>query len=360
MTIHKGTVLIMAGGTGGHVFPALAVAEKLAESGFGIHWLGAEGGMEGSLVRQRGLTISELAVSRLRGGGLKRKLLAPINLLKAMLQARQVISEKQPVLAVGFGGFASGPGGLAARLCRVPLVIHEQNAIPGLTNRLLSRFATVTLEGFKGAFGSDAACWVGNPVRPEILDLAAPKARYSQRKGPLRVLVLGGSQGALVLNQTLPELLRAVLGDKIQVCHQCGGGRREEAAPIYEALGMRAQVTEFIDDMAEAYGWADLVICRAGALTVAEVSAAGVAALFIPLPTAVDDHQTLNARWLSSQEAALLLPQNQLSAASLAAMLTPLAERNRLAVMAERAKSMAIPDSAERAAGLCQEVAHVY
>lgn len=352
------TVLIMAGGTGGHVFPAMAVADQLRARGFEILWLGAENGMEGKLVRQYGYEIAELSVSRLRGGGLKRKLTAPFNLLRAVLQARQLIRARQPVLAVGFGGFASGPGGLAARLCKVPVVVHEQNAVPGLTNRLLSRLATVTLEGFQGAFGNPQACWVGNPVRPEITALDEPARRYAQHQGGLRVLVLGGSQGALVLNQDLPELLLAVLGRDIQVRHQCGAGRTAEAAPIYQALGLQAQVSEFIDDMAEAYGWADLVICRAGALTVAEVAAAGVAAMFVPLPSAVDDHQTLNARWLSERGAALLLPQRDLGAASLAGTLKPVAERALLAQIAERAREQAMADSAERAATLCEEVAN--
>lgn len=352
------TVLIMAGGTGGHVFPALAVADQLRERGFDILWLGAEHGMEGKLVRRHGYEIAELAVSRLRGGGLKRKVAAPFNLLRAVLQARQLIRQHKPVLAVGFGGFASGPGGLAARLCGVPVVVHEQNAVPGLTNRLLSKMATVTLEGFDGAFGQREACWVGNPVRAEIAAIAEPAGRYARHQGGLRVLVIGGSQGALVLNQDLPELMLAVLGKEIQVRHQCGAGRTGEAAPVYQALGVDAQVSEFIDDMAEAYSWADLVICRAGALTVAEVAAAGVAALFIPLPTAVDDHQTLNARWLSDKGAALLLPQRELSAASLAATLKPVAERDALAQMAQRAREQAVADSAERAATLCQEVAN--
>jgi UDP-N-acetylglucosamine--N-acetylmuramyl-(pentapeptide) pyrophosphoryl-undecaprenol N-acetylglucosamine transferase len=354
----SGTILIMAGGTGGHVFPALAVADQLRERGFRILWLGAENGMEGKLVRQYGYEIAELAVSRLRGGGLKRKLTAPFNLLRAVWQARNLISQRQPLLAVGFGGFASGPGGLAARLCKVPVVVHEQNAVPGLTNRLLSKMATVTLEGFQGAFGSQSACWVGNPVRAEIANLDDPARRYAQHQGGLRVLVLGGSQGALVLNQDLPELLLAVLGREIQVRHQCGAGRTGEAAPIYQALGMQARVSEFIDDMAEAYGWADLVICRAGALTVAEVAAAGVAALFVPLPTAVDDHQTLNARWLSDRGAALLLPQRDMSAASLAGTLKPVAERGLLAQIGQRAREQAVADSAERAATLCEEVAN--
>ena len=352
------TVLIMAGGTGGHVFPALAVADQLRARGFEILWLGAENGMEGKLVRQYGYEIAELSVSRLRGGGIKRKLTAPFNLLRAVLQARQLIRARQPVLAVGFGGFASGPGGLAAKLCKVPVVVHEQNAVPGLTNRLLSRLATVTLEGFQGAFGNPQACWVGNPVRPEITALDEPARRYAQHQGGLRVLVLGGSQGALVLNQDLPELLLAVLGRDIQVRHQCGAGRTAEAAPIYQALGLQAQVSEFIDDMAEAYGWADLVICRAGALTVAEVAAAGVAALFVPLPSAVDDHQTLNARWLVDRGAALMLPQAEMNAGALARNLAGMMERDALAQIAGRARQLAVPDSAARVAKLCEEVAH--
>ena len=214
------------------------------------------------------------------------------------------------------------------------------------------------LEGFEGAFIGKQACWVGNPVRADIAAIAEPVNRYARHQGGLRVLIVGGSQGALVLNQDLPELLLAVLGRDIQVRHQCGAGRTAEAAPIYDALGMNAQVSEFIDDMAEAYGWADLVICRAGALTVAEVAAAGVAALFIPLPTAVDDHQTLNARWLSDRGAALLLPQRELSAATLAATLKPVAERGALSQMAQRAREQAVVDSAERAATLCEEVAN--
>lgn len=352
------TVLMMAGGTGGHVFPALAVADQLSQRGFRILWLGASQGMEGRLVPQHGYEIAELAVSRLRGGGLKRKFSAPFNLLRAIWQARRLIRDRQPVLAVGFGGFASGPGGLAAWLCGLPMVVHEQNAVPGLTNRLLSRLASVTLQGFDGAFPGQKACWVGNPVRPAIAQLTAPAERYSEHDGGLRVLVLGGSQGALVLNQTLPELLMAVLGKDIQIRHQCGAGRINEARPVYQALGLDAQVSEFIADMAQAYEWADLVICRAGALTVAEVAAAGVAALFIPLPTAVDDHQTLNARWLADQGAALLLAQSALTAASLANILNPVANREALADIAQRARQQAVVDSAERAATLCQEVAH--
>lgn len=350
------TVLIMAGGTGGHVFPALAVAEQLSAAGYRVLWLGAENGMEIRLVPSHGYEVAVLAVGRLRGGGLKRKLVGPWQLLRAIWQARRLIRREQPVLAVGFGGFVSAPGGLAARLAGIPLVVHEQNAVPGLANRVLGRLAAETLTGFEGVM--KGGVWVGNPVRTEITELAAPQERYGGRRGPLRVLVLGGSQGALSLNQDLPELLLAALGGHLEVRHQCGAGREAEAAPVYQALGLRAQVSEFIDDMAQAYGWADLVVCRAGALTVAEVAAAGVAALFVPLPTAVDDHQTLNARWLVDRGAALMLPQNDMNAGALARSLAGMTERDALAQIAQRARQLAVPDSAQRVARICQEVAH--
>lgn len=351
------TVLIMAGGTGGHVFPALAVADQLKARGFDILWLGAENGMEGKLVPKHGYEIAELSVSRLRGGGIKRKVTAPFNLLRAVWQARNIIRQRRPVLAVGFGGFASGPGGLAARLSKVPVVVHEQNAVPGLTNRLLSKVASRVLEGFDGAFGG-VATWVGNPVRADIVALDVPAQRYANREGALRILVVGGSQGALVLNQSLPELLLAVLGAEIEIRHQCGAGRSGEAKPVYQALGLNAQVTDFIEDMADAYAWADLIVCRAGALTVAEVAAAGVAALFVPLPSAVDDHQTLNARWLADRDAALLVPQNEFNAATLAAVLEPEMNRERLSAIAQRARALAVVDSAAQAATVCEEVAN--
>lgn len=350
------TVLIMAGGTGGHVFPALAVAEQLTAAGYRVLWLCAENGMETRLVPRHGYEVAVLGVGRLRGGGLKRKLVGPLQLLRALWQARRLIARERPVLAVGFGGFVSAPGGLAARLAGVPLVVHEQNAVPGLTNRLLSRLAAETLVGFEGAMRGGV--WVGNPVRTEITELAEPQERYGSRRGPLRVLVLGGSQGALPLNQDLPELLLAALGNHLEVHHQCGAGREGEAAPVYQALGLKARVSEFIEDMAQAYDWADLVVCRAGALTVAEVATAGVAALFVPLPSAVDDHQTLNARWLVDRGAALMLAQNEMNAGALARSLAGMTERDALAQIAQRARQLAVPDSAQRVARICQEVAN--
>lgn len=349
------TVLIMAGGTGGHVFPALAVAHEMQAAGYRVLWLGAENGMETRLVPQYGFEVAVLGAGRVRGGGWKRKILGPLQLLRAVWQARRLIRQERPVLAVGFGGFVSAPGGLAAKFAGVPLVIHEQNAVPGLTNRLLGRFAAETLLGFEGAMAGGV--WVGNPVRTEIAQLAEPQERYGARRGPLRVLVLGGSQGALVLNQDLPELLLAALGSHLEVRHQCGAGREDEAVPVYRALGLPAEVSEFIDDMAQAYAWADLVVCRAGALTVAEVAVAGVAALFVPLPSAVDDHQTLNAGWLVERGAALMLAQNEMNAGALARSLAGMTERDALAQIAQRARQLAVTDSARRVARICQEVA---
>lgn len=349
-------ILIMAGGTGGHVFPALAVARELVNRGFQIHWLGAEDGIEQRLVPAAGYPLKSLSVRGLRGGGATRLVKAPLMLAGAIWRAWRFVRDTRPVLALGFGGFASGPGGIAARLAGVPLVLHEQNAVPGFTNRVLSRFAGRVLAAFPGAFPAQQAEVVGNPVRREIVELAAPAQRYGERRGPLRVLVTGGSQGALALNRELPRYLAAALAGELEIRHQAGRGRVEEALSVYREAGTEARVEEFIDDMAAAWAWADLVICRAGALTVWEVAAAGVAALFVPLPTAVDDHQTGNARWLADEDAARLLPQAQLNEPGLRQALKGLDNRDALAAMATRARDKAIPDSASRVAGICEEV----
>ena len=352
----SGTILMMAGGTGGHVFPALAVADTLRARGYRIEWLGAEQGIENRLVPAAGYPLHTLNVRGVRGSGVVRKLQMPLQLLRAVLAAREKIRALSPVLVVGFGGFASGPGGIAARLCGVPLIIHEQNAIPGLTNRVLAHMATRALEGFDGAF-SGRAVMVGNPVRAAITALPAPAERYSQHKGPLRILVLGGSQGALALNRKLPAALAALFGaEPIIVRHQAGRHRADEAREAYQVVALDAAVEEFIDDMAAAYAWADLVICRSGASTVSELAAAGVAALFVPLPTAVDDHQTHNAAWLASRNAARLLPQQELDAAGLSEKLAGLMHRTALAELAGRARAAALPDSATRVADICEEV----
>ncbi|MBQ0754935.1 MAG: undecaprenyldiphospho-muramoylpentapeptide beta-N-acetylglucosaminyltransferase [Gammaproteobacteria bacterium] len=353
----RSTVLIMAGGTGGHVFPALTVAAVLRDKGYAIHWLGAENGIEERLVPPHDYPLNLLSISGVRGNGVIRKLLAPFKLLSAIIAAREVIRKTQPKLAIGFGGFASGPGGLAAKLSGVPLLIHEQNAVPGLTNRVLAVIARQVLQGFSGAFSNGVT--VGNPVRPQIAEMASPEQRYGSRDGCLRVLVLGGSQGALALNRVLPAELARVAestNGEIEIRHQAGRGRADEALKAYQAASLTAQVEEFIEDMAAVYAWADLVICRAGAATVAEVAAAGVATLFIPLPTAVDDHQTMNARWLSDQNAALLMPQSSLEQGALVSMLAEKMSRATLKDIAVRARAAAIIDSADKVASICQEV----
>ena len=351
-------MLIMAGGTGGHVFPGLAVARVLQARGVSIDWLGANEGIESRLVPQAGLPLHCLDVRGVRGSGLKRKLAMPWMLLRSVLAARRLIRELRPALVLGFGGFASGPGGLAARLSGVPLVIHEQNARAGLTNRVLSRFATRVLEGFAGTFAARGLA-TGNPVRAEIAALAVPEVRFAGRQGPLRILIIGGSQGALALNRDLPALLAEVFaGQQIEVRHQSGKGREHEALDAWRATGIEVNVNEFIDDMAAAYEWADLLICRAGASTVAEVAAAGVAALFVPLPSAVDDHQSANAHWLVERNAARLLQQKDFNQAALAAALEGLFERAGQQALATRARECAIHDAAERVADICMEVAH--
>lgn len=352
-------ILIMAGGTGGHVIPALTVASVLRDKGYSIHWLGSERGIEERLVPAQNFPLNLLKISGVRGNGLVRKLLAPFKIFSAVIAARKVIGTVKPKLVIGFGGFASGPGGLAARLSGVPLLIHEQNAVPGLTNRALSMMSRQVLQGFSGAFSQGVT--VGNPVRAEIAEIAAPELRYASRDGALRVLVLGGSQGALALNRVLPQELarlaeHAHSNDALDIRHQAGRGRDEEASSAYQAAGLRAQVDEFIDDMAAAYAWADVVICRAGAATVAEVAAAGVAAVFVPLPTAVDDHQTMNARWLVAQEAALLMPQSSLEQGALVSMLSEKMSRAALLAVALKARAAAIVDSADKVAAICQEV----
>jgi len=352
----KQTMVVMAGGTGGHVFPALAVAQELARRGYHIEWLGGEHGIEQRLVPQAGFPLTALTVKGLRGGGVLRKIAAPFMVLAAVHHARAWLRKVKPVAVVGFGGYASGPGGLAARLCGIPLVIHEQNAVPGLTNRVLSRVATVTLAAFDGAFSANVEV-VGNPVREEILALASPEERYGSRTGNLRLLVLGGSQGALALNKTLPAALAPLVTEhSVEVRHQAGRGRIAETQQAYKKAGLQAQIDEFIEDMAAAYAWADLVICRAGALTIAELAAAGVAALCVPLPTAADDHQTRNAEWLASFGAARVMPQAQLNAAGLAQRLGDILERKLLQEMAVKGHAAAHRDSMNRVADLCEEV----
>lgn len=340
-----GMVLIMAGGTGGHVFPALAVARALRADGIAVAWLGSRGGMEERVVQRDGIAFHGIRIRGLRGKGVTAWLLAPLRLAGAVAEALAVMIRLRPRVVLGMGGFAAGPGGLAAWLLRRPLVIHEQNAVAGWTNRLLARLARRVLGAYPNVLGPVEA--VGNPVRPEIAALPAPEVRLAGHKGPLRVLVLGGSQGARALNATVPEALAQLpAGIAVEVIHQTGVSEQAQTQQVYARLGVQAEVLAFIEDMATAYGWADLAVCRAGALTLAEVTAAGVGTVLVPYPHAVDDHQTRNAEYLVAAGAAVLQPQDSLTVAGLAELLALLlGNRDRLRDMALRARGLARPDA---------------
>ena len=355
-------VLIMAGGTGGHVFPALAVAAELTGLGVPVAWLGTDQGLEARVVPAAGYSLTSIRVSGLRGKGLLRVLFAPVMLAVALLQALRVFLRLRPLAVLGMGGFAAGPGGLVAWLLRRPLLIHEQNSVPGLTNRLLAPLARVVLEGFPGSLpAARRAVAVGNPVRSGIAALAAPETRFAGRSGRLRLLVIGGSLGAQALNQTVPQAIGHLpLTTRPQVHHQTGQAEVAGVQHSYREIGCEARVEAFIEDMAAAYAWADLVVCRSGALTVAELAAAGVGSILVPYPHATDDHQTGNARYLADAGAALLRQQEQLSSDWLAAALTRFTvERDELLAMACRARELARPDAARRVAHLCLEAAGI-
>jgi UDP-N-acetylglucosamine--N-acetylmuramyl-(pentapeptide) pyrophosphoryl-undecaprenol N-acetylglucosamine transferase len=349
----------MAGGTGGHIFPGLAVAENLRAHGAQVHWLGARGGMECEKVPAAGIALDVVDISGLRGKGAGRWLLMPWKLLRAVMQAFRILGRHRPACAISFGGYAAGPGGLAVRLRGIPLLVHEQNRIPGMTNKVLARLSKKVLQAFPGTWDSTLqpeTC--GNPVRAAVAALEAPALRMAGRQGAVRVLITGGSQGARALNQVVPKALGQLSSECVlEIRHQSGRGSAKETAKAYQAEGLTtADVREFIEDMARAYGWADIVVCRAGALTISELAAAGVASVLVPYPFAVDDHQTRNAQYLVEVGAAILLPEAQLSGDSLAKALTPiLADRKHLVAMAEKARSVAAPDAAERVAGLCRE-----
>ena len=350
-------VLVMAGGTGGHVFPGLAVAAALKKLDIPVVWLGSAGGMEQTLVPKHDIPFEAIRVSGLRGKGWKTKLRLPLDLGRAFWQARKVLKRVRPRSVLSLGGYAAGPGGLAAFWLRRPLLVHEQNSIPGLTNRVLARLAQRVLTGFPNAFPSRGQ-WVGNPVRAEIAALPPPAERLSGRSGPLRVLVIGGSQGALALNRLLPQTLALIdEAQRPQIWHQCGARMIDNALLGYRQAGVSGRVVAFIDDMAAAYAWADLVICRAGALTLAELTAAGVGSLLVPFPYAVDDHQTANARWLCAAGAAELLPESTLDPSLLAARLREFdQDRAQLLRMAEAARAQARTDAADVVAQACLEI----
>jgi UDP-N-acetylglucosamine--N-acetylmuramyl-(pentapeptide) pyrophosphoryl-undecaprenol N-acetylglucosamine transferase len=349
-------ILVMAGGTGGHVYPALAVARALQASSRKVIWLGTHGGLESRVVPAAGIDIEWISVKGLRRKGLIALIIAPLQIGWALLQSLGVIVRRNPAAVLGMGGFVSGPGGVAAWLTRRPLVIHEQNAAAGLTNRLLARLARVVLQAFPGSFNSAVGAeTVGNPVREDIAAIAEPASRYNGRQGPLRLLVLGGSQGALALNRTVPEALALLDADvRPDVRHQCGERTLHVARDAYVEHDVDVELLPFIEDMAEVYAWADLVVCRAGALTVAELCAAGVPALFVPYPAAVDDHQRANATPMAEAGAAAIIEENDLSAEVLATLLRDwLQSRAQLMQRATTARSLAKPNALRRITELC-------
>jgi UDP-N-acetylglucosamine--N-acetylmuramyl-(pentapeptide) pyrophosphoryl-undecaprenol N-acetylglucosamine transferase len=353
-------VLIMAGGTGGHVFPALALARLLREQSLEVVWLGTSRGLEARVIPAEGILLERLSVGGLRGKGALSWLAAPFRLSVALAQALSVMWRHRPLIVVGLGGFASGPGGVAAWLTRHPLVIHEQNAIAGFTNRCLSHLARQVLEAFPGSFGHEVhARVIGNPVRRDISALPPPAVRFAGRTGPIRILVIGGSQGATRLNAVVPFALKRLAGWlSFDVRHQAGERWIDAGRASYAQAGVRADVRPFIEDMGEAYGWADLVICRAGALTVSELAAVGVAAVLVPFPNAVDDHQEYNAQYLVREGAAVLVSDRELTEERLAAELQRLcAGRGKLLAMAERARLLAKPHAADELAASCLELA---
>ncbi len=348
------TILIMAGGTGGHIFPALAVAKKMRERGWRVVWMGNPESMEARLVPQHGFDMVWVKFAALRGKGLLRKLLLPLNLLRGFWQAQQVIRQVQPNVVLGMGGYITFPGGMMAALLGKSLVVHEQNSVAGLANRVLAGIADRIATGFPEVLKK--AVWAGNPVRPEITRLAPPAKRFAGRDGALHVLVIGGSLGAQALNQIIPQGM-ALLGENElpQIVHQAGEKHLEALKANYAVAGVPAHCVSFIEDMAGAYEWADLVICRSGALTVAELAAAGVASILVPFPHAVDDHQTGNARFLVNVGGAFLLPQPQLTPEAIALIRNY--SRGQLLEMAEKARSLARPDAADELADICAEVA---
>lgn len=361
------TLMIMAGGTGGHVFPALAVADFLRQEGWEVIWLGTASGMEAKIVAQHGYEMAWINFSGLRGKGMLRLATLPLQLLRAFYQSARAIRKHRPDVLLGMGGYPAFPGGMMAVLLAKPLVIHEQNSIAGLTNRVLACLADKVLVAFPGAFkggkdkplpcGKVDTLWCGNPVRADIAAVEVPNSRLAARTGALRLLVVGGSLGAAALNDGVPRALALIpQAQRPQVVHQSGARHLEALQANYRAAGVDAEIKPFIENMAEQYAWADLVVCRSGALTVAELAAVGVASMLVPYPHAVDDHQTTNAKFLSEGGAALLLPQTEFTPESLAETLNGLS-RDKLFAMALAARALARPDATRQVAEICKELA---
>ncbi len=349
------TILVMAGGTGGHIFPALAVADQLRDKGWKIVWLGSKAGMESKLVPQHGFEIVWVRFSGLRGKGLLRVMLLPVNLLIAFWQSARAIFSVRPDVVLGMGGYISFPGGIMAAALARPLVLHEQNSVAGLANKVLARIADRVLVAFPDALKN--AEWTGNPVRRDIAQLPPPEERFRNRTGNLKVLVVGGSLGAQALNETVPRALALIpQSQRPEVTHQAGEKHLAMLENEYRVAGVSAMTLAFIRDMSEAYARADLVICRAGALTVSELAVVGIASVLVPFPSAVDDHQTSNARYLADRSAAVLLPQADLSPRKLADLLLGFT-RGKLLDMANRARALGKPDAAQIVAEHCMAVA---
>lgn len=355
------TLMIMAGGTGGHVYPALAVAHTLQADGVDIFWLGTRDGIEARVVPENQIDIEWISISGIKGKGLFALITAPFKIIYAMLQTAVIIYRRRPQAALGMGGFVSGPGGLMAKLLILPLLIHESNAVVGLTNKWLAKIANEVLVGFPDVLSnSHHHHYVGNPVRQTIAALPAPEQRLQGRSGNLNLLVVGGSLGAQILNETVPQAL-AKMDSALRpaVRHQAGRGKLDHTIENYHELDIEASCSEFIEDMAEAYEWADLVICRSGAMTVAEIAVAGVAAIFVPYPYAIYDHQTINARFLTDKKAAILISQERFTAERLAELLAELTDdRPCLTRLSQRARRYAKTDATRRVADICIEVMH--
>ena len=352
--------MVMAGGTGGHVFPALAVADELRNRGWSVFWLGTRDSFESRVVPEHGIDIEWIDIKGFRGKGLVSKLMMPLRLLHAMFQAMKVIRRRKPCVVLGMGGFVSGPGGLTSRLMGKPLVIQEQNFIPGMTNRWLSKFSSRVFEAFPGSFEKKAkADFSGNPVRKALFDVPAPEDRIVKNDRAVHLLVLGGSLGARALNDIVPAALKLLPTDtQLEVKHQAGKNKLQPTLESYAGLQLESEVTEFINDMSAAYSWADLIICRSGALTVTELTAAGVGSILVPFPYAVDDHQTKNGEFLVDKQAALMFQESGLTAEQLAEVLGELLnDHDRLLSMAQAARSLAKPDATEMIATACEEVA---
>ena len=353
-------VLIAAGGTGGHVYPALAVADYLREQDIKITWVGTEKGLEHRVIPAAGIPLEIISISGLRGKGLLNILFVPLKLVLAIAQVIKIFIKTKPDVVLGMGGFVSGPCGLAAFILRKPLYLHEQNAIPGLTNKVLRYLATTTMQAFPNSFKNKDIVTMGNPIRKDISDLVSPEERMTKRDDSIRLLIIGGSLGAQALNENVPQAL-SELSNELQanIWHQTGKNKLDATVKAYKKLNVEAKVTEFIEDMAEAYEWADLVICRAGALTISELANAGVAAILVPYPHAVDDHQTANAAYLTNVDAAILIPQEQLIP-KLKESITELlrAGRTKLIEMAKAARELSKPNATQEVAEVCLGVPH--